>query len=211
MLDLVQACQYTNYLDTYYGQASCVSRRKKKNCSPQLPNGQLLLCTQGLARQGMQRSGSGSITIGYPRENNRDGARHEDLWPPDYSETRRECCRRGQLARLHVCLSLSLSPMRQIELEIRQDVRIELEIKWDDRVVLGRLIRLIGSVDSGFYGLLSDSRPAHMAHWPCFYGSGQLADGSTRPVPVAEEDTMPWIHIPFEQPDIQSCILITNF
>ena len=64
MLDLVQAGQYTHYLDTYYGQTSCVSRRrrkkkkkknkkkkkkkkKKKNRSPQLPSGQLLLCTWG--------------------------------------------------------------------------------------------------------------------------------------------------------------------
>ena len=74
--------------------------------------------------------------------------------------------------------------MRQIELEIRWDGRIELEIKWDDRVVLGRPIRPIGSVDSSFYELLSDLRQAHVAHWPYFYGSGQLSDGSTRPVPI---------------------------
>ena len=74
--------------------------------------------------------------------------------------------------------------MHQIELEIRWDGRIELGIKWDDRGVLGRPIRVIGLVDSGFYGLLSDLRPVHVAHWPCFYGSGQLPDGSTRPVPI---------------------------
>ena len=74
--------------------------------------------------------------------------------------------------------------MRQIELKIRWDGRIELGIKLDDRVVLGRPIRPIGSVDSGFYGLLSDLRPAHMAHWSCFYGLGQLPDGSTQPVPI---------------------------
>ena len=74
--------------------------------------------------------------------------------------------------------------MRQIELEIRWDGRIELGIKWDDRVVLGRPIRPIGSVDSSFYGLLSDLRPTYIAHWPCFYGSGQLPDGSTRHVPI---------------------------
>ena len=74
--------------------------------------------------------------------------------------------------------------MRHIELEIRWDGRIELRIKWDDRIVLNRPIRPIGSVDSGFYGLLSDLRPAHIAHWPCFYESGQLPDGSIGPVPI---------------------------
>ena len=74
--------------------------------------------------------------------------------------------------------------MRQIELEIRWDGRIELGIKWDDRVVSGRPIRPIGSVDSDFFGLLSDLRPVHVTHWSCFYGLGQLTDGSTRPVPI---------------------------
>jgi len=74
--------------------------------------------------------------------------------------------------------------MHQIELEIWWDGRIELGIKWDDRVVLGRPIRPIGLVDSGFYELLSDLRPVHVTHWPYFYGSGQLPDGSIRPVPI---------------------------
>ena len=77
--------------------------------------------------------------------------------------------------------------MRKIELEIRWDGRIELEIKWNYRIVLGRHIRPFGSVDSGFYELLSDLRPAYVVHWPYFYGSGQLPDGTTRPVPILTE------------------------